>query len=134
MTRVNLLRKYNTSPYIEGEHNEERVIFFFPGGEHLSSKLYTDGELKMFERIYDDLSELKKTFEEDLTVKDMKIPRFKELVQRTKRVVKRYEKYVPEEFRKKFYIDIGKLEETINELQKEFYKDQLILKTSSIFF
>ncbi len=85
-------------------------------------RIYSDEELKMFRRLYDNLTELMETFENP-TVGDVSLPRFKGLMQKAKRAIYNYEKDVPEEFKRKFSFDVNKLEEIILSLQEEFIKD-----------
>jgi len=100
--------------------NIEKRYYKFSHQPHLM--IYQDGEIKSFERFYNTLLELSEIFN-DLTVRDVKIIRFNELVKKSQRAINDYLKYVPEEFKNKFDFDVENLEEKISYLRKEFVKD-----------
>jgi len=85
-------------------------------------RIYNDEEIKMFERLYGNLIEIREIFEEP-TIGDVTLPKFKGLTQKVTRAVYNYNKCVPEEFKRKFGFDVEKLEKKILCLQKEFIKD-----------
>jgi len=100
----------------------ERYLNIKTNNSKFYLRIYSDEEIKMFERLYDNLIELRDIFEGP-TVGDVTLPKFKGLTQKFTRAVNNYNEYVPEEFKRKFGFDVEKLEKKILCLQKEFIKD-----------
>ncbi|MDD5015374.1 MAG: hypothetical protein PHW73_09830 [Atribacterota bacterium] len=83
--------------------------------------IYSDEELRGFERIYNCLNKLMERVEHPI-IRDVTLRGFRELSYEVKRAVEYYNKYIPEEFKEKFKFDVSKLEEKLLSLQKEFVK------------
>jgi len=120
MARDNLLKTRDGCSYIVREYTNGEIAFIFGEDAFVILKKYNDDDLQKFVKMYCELDELMERFKNP-TVRDVTMPGFELLLQKTNKAVERYERLVPEEFREKLGFDKNKLEEIILSIRKEFF-------------
>ncbi len=104
---------YTIKEFANGE------IIILGGEETISFRKYNEGDLRVFKRCQEDLTELEEIFD-DLRIKDLMPKRFNELKHKSKKAIEEYNRWIPNEVKEKFYFNTKKLEDKIDSIQREF--------------
>lgn len=106
-------KMYTLKEFANGE------IIILGGEETISFRKYNEGDLRVFKRCQEDLTELEEIVD-DLRIKDLIPKRFNELKHKSKKAIEEYNRWIPNEVKEKFYFNTKKLEDKIDSIQREF--------------